>query len=396
MYLPYLTNKKHYQNIEINREAHIAFLRNALFVPLSEDFISLDASRPWLSYWILHALDLLGEGLEEEEKDITIKTIASYQDLKGVITGKPGGFGGGPRQLAHLATTYASISTLSILESSKGYDIIDRNGLRDFLMRMKQPDGSFTVHHDGETDLRGSYCAMAVASMCNILDDELASGVGEYVSKCQTFEGGFGAVPEAEAHAGYTYCGYATLAILGKTALIDREKLVAYAKRMQCKKSGGFSGRTFKLVDGCYSFWCGALFPMIQSNDLENFHSSPNTNIIFNNENQTRSKNAYNDNSDKKQVDQEISFDYDALQRYLLICSECSDNGGFRDKPGKTPDYYHTCYCLSGLSIAQHQGIVMGKAINVLRLLNPFYNLVEGKFEKMKNYFQIKKDNKKE
>lgn len=28
--------------------------------------------------------------------------------------------------------------------------------------------------------------------------------------------------------------------------------------------------------------------------------------------------------------------------------------GGLRDKPGKSPDYYHTCYCLSGLAQAQH------------------------------------------
>ena len=28
--------------------------------------------------------------------------------------------------------------------------------------------------------------------------------------------------------------------------------------------------------------------------------------------------------------------------------------GGLRDKPGKSADFYHTCYCLSGLSSAQH------------------------------------------
>jgi protein farnesyltransferase subunit beta len=27
--------------------------------------------------------------------------------------------------------------------------------------------------------------------------------------------------------------------------------------------SGGFQGRTNKLVDGCYSFWQGALFPLL-------------------------------------------------------------------------------------------------------------------------------------
>lgn len=28
---------------------------------------------------------------------------------------------------------------------------------------------------------------------------------------------------------------------------------------------GGFQGRTNKLVDGCYSFWCGAIVPIVQA-----------------------------------------------------------------------------------------------------------------------------------
>jgi protein farnesyltransferase subunit beta len=27
---------------------------------------------------------------------------------------------------------------------------------------------------------------------------------------------------------------------------------------------GGFNGRTNKLVDGCYSFWQGGVFPLLQ------------------------------------------------------------------------------------------------------------------------------------
>ena len=33
---------------------------------------------------------------------------------------------------------------------------------------------------------------------------------------------------------------------------------------MQGSTEGGFAGRTHKLVDGCYSFWQGALFPLLQ------------------------------------------------------------------------------------------------------------------------------------
>lgn len=31
------------------------------------------------------------------------------------------------------------------------------------------------------------------------------------------------------------------------------------------KYEGGFQGRTNKLVDGCYSFWCGAILPIVQA-----------------------------------------------------------------------------------------------------------------------------------
>ena len=42
--------------------------------------------------------------------------------------------------------------------------------------------------------------------------------------------------------------------------------------------------------------------------------------------------------------------------------------GGLRDKPGKPADYYHTCYCLSGLASCQrHSGLVLGGPDNQLR-----------------------------
>ena len=34
-----------------------------------------------------------------------------------------------------------------------------------------------------------------------------------------------------------------------------------------------------------------------------------------------------------------------------MVCCQCT-TGGLRDKPGKGRDYYHTCYCISGASVA--------------------------------------------
>jgi protein farnesyltransferase subunit beta len=43
---------------------------------------------------------------------------------------------------------------------------------------------------------------------------------------CQTYEGGFGACPGAEAHGGYTFCGYATLLLLDRESICDRDSLL--------------------------------------------------------------------------------------------------------------------------------------------------------------------------
>lgn len=42
-----------------------------------------------------------------------------------------------------------------------------------------------------------------------------------------------------------------------------------------------------------------------------------------------------------------------ALQEYILYAGQ-HPAGGLRDKPPKNADAYHTLYCLSGLSSAQH------------------------------------------
>ena len=45
------------------------------------------------------------------------------------------------------------------------------------------------------------------------------------LASCQTFEGGVAAVPGAEAHGGYAFCGLAALVMLGQPHLLDRSLL---------------------------------------------------------------------------------------------------------------------------------------------------------------------------
>ena len=71
-------------------------------------------------------------------------------------------------------------------------------------------------------------------------------------------------------------------------------------------------------------------------------------------------------------------FSSRALQGWLLLCCQLP-NGGLQDKPGKGRDHYHTCYCLSGLSVAQHWGRdgLVGPSENLLEPTNPIVNVVE-------------------
>lgn len=48
----------------------------------------------------------------------------------------------------------------------------------------------------------------------------------EVVFSCQTYEGGFAAYPGCEAHGGYTFCGLATLILLGHDSLCDCKSLL--------------------------------------------------------------------------------------------------------------------------------------------------------------------------
>ena len=66
----------------LDRDATLRYLHRGL-VHLSAEYACLDASRPWLIYWILHALELLGEEVRGELKTkVCITTISIKYDSK--------------------------------------------------------------------------------------------------------------------------------------------------------------------------------------------------------------------------------------------------------------------------------------------------------------------------
>lgn len=83
--------------------------------------------------------------------------------------------------------------------------------------------GAVAIHENGEMDMRGFYCSLVIADVCNILEnnEELTRNMGDFIGSCQTYEGGIGCSPFGEAHGGYTFCGLASLILLKETHKID-------------------------------------------------------------------------------------------------------------------------------------------------------------------------------
>ncbi|CAN6839765.1 unnamed protein product [Brassica oleracea] len=111
--------------VEIQRDKQLDYLMNGLR-HLGPSFSSLDAIRPWICYWILHSIALLGESVDDELENNTIDFLGRCQVM----------------------------------------------AFQSLLVR---------VHDMGEMDLRACYLAISIASILNILDDELTRGLGDYI-----------------------------------------------------------------------------------------------------------------------------------------------------------------------------------------------------------------------
>ena len=461
-----------------------------------------------------------------------------------------GGFGGGPGQIPHAATTYASILSLVILagggsggrnrtklgtdtkespysssssSSSSSSPTAPPSSVEALtILRSKcqslekwfetlrvdmsdhdtndndynenddnNEDTTTTMmghrmHHDGEIDIRATYCVLSISSLLRIDifhpsnttkkhtsfkpqysyacqttdvgtnngtssnnsndnnrkanypnykddDDDIGSSatspiktssifskttisnsiasIVRYIATCQTYEGGFGGECNAEAHGGYAFCAVSSLWLLGLSSSllvslsklsnhpksgamintssttnyrptnnelltllssssssslynfspIDLKELRGWLCRRQMSYEGGFSGRSNKLVDGCYTFWMGgaiAILDMLEDEiRLNDRRSVADSNDDDDDEDEDEDEDE-NDDDDTNNDDNSAtrknmsysSYDINALRSYVLCC--CQDpKGGLRDKPTKARDFYHTCYCLSGLAL---------------------------------------------
>ena len=120
-------------------------------------------------------------------------------------------------------------------------------------------------------------------------------------------------------------------------------------------------------MDSCYSYWVGGLFPLLQD--------------------------ALADLNDDALDCSGWLFDQKAAQEYVLLsCQKMA--GGIIDKPGRSADPYHSCYALSGLSLAQHflfgkfaEDEAVGGAANLVHATVPIHNISPESFQTAAVFF---------
>ena len=146
---------------------------------------------------------------------------------------------------------------------------------------------------------RGIYCLLIVALLLDLLTPELVNGTAAFIASCQTYEGGFSSASHphisggilaaqrpslGEAHGGYTFCALASWVLLQPyisadedAPQVDLRRLLRWLVHMQGLEVelGGFKGRTNKLVDGCYSWWVGGAFSLLEALGLSPNIPSP-------------------------------------------------------------------------------------------------------------------------
>lgn len=211
--------------------------------------------------------------------------------------------------------TYTALLSLSILRDN--FSRLDRKGLLKFLRSCQNTDGSFSSEPSGgDSDLRTTFCAFAISTM---LDDwsgmDVASAL-QFICSCRTYEGGYGQSPSGEALGGTTYCALAALRLATKQldplSLQDRQKTIRWLVQNQAS-NGGFSGRTNKVTDACYCFWCGASLHVLDAGDL---------------------------------------VDKAAMSSFIASCQ--FKYGGIAKIPGEHPDPYHTYLSLAAVALLPH------------------------------------------
>ncbi|EHB15403.1 Geranylgeranyl transferase type-1 subunit beta [Heterocephalus glaber] len=302
------------------------------------------APRLTIAFFALSGLDML-DSLDVVNKDDIIEWIYSLQVLPTEDRSNLNrcGFRGSsylgipfnpsknpgtahPYDSGHIAMTYTGLSCLVIL----GDDLsrVNKEACLAGLRALQLEDGSFCAVPEGsENDMRFVYCASCICYMLNNWSGMDMKKAISYIRRSMSYDNGLAQGAGLESHGGSTFCGIASLCLMGKLEEVFSEKELNRIKRWCImRQQNGYHGRPNKPVDTCYSFWVGATLKLLKIFQYTNFEK--NRNYIL------------------------------STQDRLV--------GGFAKWPDSHPDALHAYFGICGLSLMEESGICkVHPALNV-------------------------------
>ncbi|XP_046939453.1 geranylgeranyl transferase type-1 subunit beta isoform X1 [Lynx rufus] len=284
----------------------------------------VDSCRPPRSSWLR-----VGENLKRHMGfPDTVHKYSSVSNFSSEFT-KPPCLNPGtahPYDSGHIAMTYTGLSCLVIL----GDDLsrVNKEACLAGLRALQLEDGSFCAVPEGsENDMRFVYCASCICYMLNNWSGMDMKKAINYIRRSMSYDNGLAQGAGLESHGGSTFCGIASLCLMGKLEEVFSEKELNRIKRWCImRQQNGYHGRPNKPVDTCYSFWVGATLKLLKIFQYTNFEK--NRNYIL------------------------------STQDRLV--------GGFAKWPDSHPDALHAYFGICGLSLMEESGICkVHPALNV-------------------------------
>ena len=259
-------------------------------------------------FWGLCAMDILKCKDRMPVGEIADWVMQCYHD-------DCGGFGGNVGHDAHMLYTQHAVYVLALCDA---LDRLDSDAVVRYIASLQQPDGSFAGDKWGEIDSRYTFCALvALAVLGRLHSGEVRVRAAlERIAQDQNFDGGFGAGPGIESHAGYVFTSVGSLAVGGGMEIVPPEmweRLGWWLCERQCD-SGGLNGRPEKRADVCYSWWVLSSLRVLRRMDW---------------------------------------IDQSKLVEFILACQD-PDTGGIGDQPDNVGDVFHTFFGICGLSLLGH------------------------------------------
>ena len=105
-------------------------------------------------------------------------------------------------------------------------------------------------------DLRELYCYCCLMKNFDLKIIE-KNKITKFIENLKTFDNVYGFEKNNESHAGATFCCIKILYIIKKDFLLDKKKIIYWCVNKQ--QEFGYSGRTNKNEDSCYTFWIGGI-----------------------------------------------------------------------------------------------------------------------------------------